>query len=169
MVATQPGHRRASPGSPQQAAALLQESRTLAERIGFREGIAWSLEQLGMPPDLTNNTRPAVVTRPATPESRIFSAGSAPARMKPPVGAPRVLVAGRFSCEHRASSTRPVANSGRRRDAGGESGLCRALIRTWLSGVGGVGSEPLAATGLRRVARPGFRRESPHGLGNGGS
>ena len=35
-------------GAREQAAALLQESRSLAERIGFREGIAWSLEQLGL-------------------------------------------------------------------------------------------------------------------------
>ena len=31
-------------GAGEQAAALLQESRSLAERIGFREGIAWSLD-----------------------------------------------------------------------------------------------------------------------------
>jgi len=30
---------------------------------------------------------------------------------------------------------RPVANSAWRRDAGGKSGLCRALIRKWPSGV----------------------------------
>ena len=34
--------------APEQAAALLAESRSLAERIGFREGLAWSLEQLGL-------------------------------------------------------------------------------------------------------------------------
>ena len=44
----QPGHRRASPGRRERAAALLTESLALAERIGFREGIAWSLEQLGL-------------------------------------------------------------------------------------------------------------------------
>jgi DNA-binding SARP family transcriptional activator len=35
-------------GDGAQAATLLQESRSLAERIGFREGMAWSLEQLGL-------------------------------------------------------------------------------------------------------------------------
>jgi DNA-binding SARP family transcriptional activator len=35
-------------GARERAAAFLQESRSLAERIGFREGIAWSLEQLGL-------------------------------------------------------------------------------------------------------------------------
>ena len=35
-------------GDREQAATLLQESRSLAERIGFREGTAWSLEQLGL-------------------------------------------------------------------------------------------------------------------------
>jgi predicted ATPase/DNA-binding SARP family transcriptional activator len=35
-------------GARERAATLLQESRSLAERIGFREGIAWCLEQLGL-------------------------------------------------------------------------------------------------------------------------
>ena len=35
-------------GAREQAAALLEESRCLSEGIGFREGIAWSLEQLGL-------------------------------------------------------------------------------------------------------------------------
>ena len=35
-------------GDREQAATLLQESRSLAEQIGFREGTAWSLEQLGL-------------------------------------------------------------------------------------------------------------------------
>ena len=35
-------------GNVGQALALLSESRDRAERIGFREGIAWSLEQLGL-------------------------------------------------------------------------------------------------------------------------
>ena len=120
-----------------------------------------------MPPDLTNNNRPAVVTRPVTPESGIFSAGSAPARMKAPVGAPRMLVAGRFSCEHQPS-TRPVANSRRRRDAGGESGLRRALICTWLLGVGGVGSEREQPLGLRPVARSGSAAKARMAWGIGG-
>ena len=32
----------------ERAAALLAESRSLSERIGFREGLAWSLEQQGL-------------------------------------------------------------------------------------------------------------------------
>jgi two-component SAPR family response regulator len=35
-------------GEVERAAALLTESRTLAEGIGFREGIAWCCEQLGL-------------------------------------------------------------------------------------------------------------------------
>ena len=34
--------------TPGRAAALLSDSRSLADSIGFREGVAWSLEQLGL-------------------------------------------------------------------------------------------------------------------------
>ena len=35
-------------GDGDRAAALLGQSRSLSESIGFREGVAWSLEQLGL-------------------------------------------------------------------------------------------------------------------------